>query len=107
MKIKVTLSSLVTIALIIFFVISAAVVAIVDSRVTNKLEGVLWTIPAKVYSRSLDLAEGLKVNQNNLLRELDMLSYSENKNPSRPGEFIYIKNKLKIFLRDYEDQKSG
>ena len=68
MKIKVTLSSLVTIALIIFFVISAAVVAIVDSRVTNKLEGVLWTIPAKVYSRSLDLAEGLKVNQNYLLR---------------------------------------
>ena len=107
MKIKVTLSSLGTITLIIVFVISAAIVAIVDSRVTNKLEGVLWTIPAKVYSRSLDLAEGLKVNKYNLLRELDMLSYSKNKNPSKPGEFIYIKNKLKIFLRDYEEQKGG
>ena len=97
MKIKLTLGSLGIIALIIVFVISAAVVAIIDSRVTNKLDGVLWTIPAKVYSRSLDLAEGSKVNRSNLLRELGMLSYSENRNPSKPGEFIYKKNKLRVF----------
>ena len=107
MKIKFTLGSLGLIFLIIFFVISAAAVAIIDSRVTNKLEGVLWTIPAKVYARSLDLAEGKKVNKSYLIRELDMLSYSENKNPSRPGEFIYKENNLKLFLRGYEDQKSG
>ena len=107
MKIKLTLGSLGIIALIIVFIISAAVVAIIDSRVTNKLEGVLWTIPAKVYSRSLDLAEGSKVNRSNLIKEFGMLSYSENKNPSKPGEFIYKKNKLRIFLRGYEDQKSG
>tara|TARA_B100001175_G_scaffold316198_1_gene329502 strand:+ start:1107 stop:3404 length:2298 start_codon:yes stop_codon:yes gene_type:complete len=107
MKIRLTLSSLGIIAVIIIFVIATAVVAIIDSRVTNKLEGVLWTIPAKVYSRSLDLAEGSKVNKSNLLRELDMLSYSESKNPSKPGEFIYKKNSLNIFLRGYEDQKSG
>ena len=107
MKIKLTLGSLGIISLVIVFIISAAVVAIIDSRVTNKLDGVLWTIPAKVYSRSLDLAEGSKVNRSNLIRELGMLSYSENRNPSRPGEFIYKKNKLRIFLRGYEDQKSG
>ena len=107
MKIKITLSSLGIVALVLVCIISAAVVAIVDSRVTNKLDGVLWTIPAKVYSRSLDIAEGLKVNQSNLLRELDMLSYSENKNLSKPGEYIYNKNNLKIFLRGYENQKSG
>ena len=107
MKIKLTLGSLGIITLIIVFVISAAVVATIDSRVTNKLDGVLWTIPAKVYSRSLDLAEGSKVNRSNLIKEFGMLSYSENKNPSKPGEFIYKKNKLRIFLRGYEDQKSG
>ena len=107
MKIKLTLGSLGIIALVIVFVISAAVVAIIDSRVTNKLEGVLWTIPAKVYSRSLDLAEGSKLNKPNLLRELSMLSYSKNKNPSKPGEFTFKKNSLEIFLRGYEDQKSG
>ena len=68
MKIKLTFSSLGIIVLIILFVISAAVIAIIDTRVTNKLEGVLWTIPAKVYSRSLDLAEGSKVNKSNLIR---------------------------------------
>ncbi len=107
MKIKLTLGSLGIIALIIFFIISAAVVTIIDSRVTNKLDGVLWTIPAKVYSRSLDLAEGSKVNKSNLMKELDMLSYSENRSPSKPGEFAYNKNNLRIFLRGYEDQKSG
>ena len=107
MKIKLTLGSLGIISLIIVFVVSAAVIAIIDSRVTNKLDGVLWTIPAKVYSRSLDLAEGSKVNKSNLMRELGMLSYSENRSPSKPGEYIYKKNKLRIFLRGYQDQKSG
>ena len=107
MKIKLTLSSFALAVLIIVFVISLAVIAIIDSRVTNKLEGVLWTVPAKVYSRSLDLAEGLSINKSNLLRELKMLSYSEKKNPTKPGEYFYNSNKLNIFLRGYEDQNSG
>ena len=107
MKIKLTLSSLALAVLIIVFVISLAVIAIIDSRVTNKLEGVLWTVPAKVYSRSLDLAEGLSINKSNLLRELKMLSYSEKKSPTKPGEYFYNKNNLNIFLRGYEDQNSG
>ena len=107
MKIKLTLSSFALAVLNIVFVISLAVIAIIDSRVTNKLEGVLWTVPAKVYSRSLDLAEGLSINKSNLLRELKMLSYSEKKNPTKPGEYFYNKNKLNIFLRGYEDQNSG
>ena len=107
MKIKLTLSSFALAVLIVVFVISLAVIAIIDSRVTNKLEGVLWTVPAKVYSRSLDLAEGLSINKSNLLRELKMLSYSEKKNPTKPGEYFYNSNKLNIFLRGYEDQNSG
>ena len=51
MKIKLTLSSLALAVLIIVFVISLAVIAIIDSRVTNKLEGVLWTVPAKSFKR--------------------------------------------------------
>ena len=41
MKIKLTLSSFALAVLIVVFVISLAVIAIIDSRVTNKLEGVL------------------------------------------------------------------
>ncbi len=107
MKIKITLSSIGIMTVILLFIISAAIVAVIDTRVTNKLEGVLWTIPAKVYSRSLDLAEGTNINKSNLLKELGMLSYLENKNPSKPGEYIYKKNSFKIFLRGYEEQKSG
>ena len=67
MKIKLTLGSLALTVLVLFFILSAAFVSIIDSRVTNKLEGVLWTIPAKVYARSLDLAEGSKLNKSYLL----------------------------------------
>ena len=70
MKIKITLSSIGIMTVILLFIISAAIVAVIDTRVTNKLEGVLWTIPAKVYSRSLDLAEGTNINKSNLIKEL-------------------------------------
>ena len=40
MKIKITLSSIGIMTVILLFIISAAVVAVIDTRVTNKLEGV-------------------------------------------------------------------
>ena len=49
-------------SLTILLVICIAYVSILDSRVINKLEGVLWTVPAKVYARPLELAEGGNIN---------------------------------------------
>ena len=105
MKIKLTLSSIAIISFVAILVFVAAVVALIDSRVTNKLEGVLWTVPAKVYSRTLDLAEGSRINRDNLLKELDMLSYSEKKEPSRPGQRTYdttISSKLRVGVTTFK-----
>ena len=77
MKIKLTLTSLGLICLTALIVLAIAMVAIINSKVTNKLEGVLWTIPAKIYSRPLELAEGSRVNLNHLEKELKILSYEE------------------------------
>ncbi len=35
-----------------------AYLALLSDRVEQKLDGVLWTVPAKVYSRPLELVEG-------------------------------------------------
>ena len=75
MKKRIPVKSALLILLILLSVFLISVVAVIDQRVTSKLDGVLWTVPAKIYSRSLEIAEGEKVNIDNLLRELEMLSY--------------------------------
>ena len=68
MKFKLTVGAFigfVALAVSIFF---AAVIAVIDYRVTSKLDGVLWTVPAKIYSRPLELAEGFNFNKNNLIK---------------------------------------
>ena len=107
MKINLTIKMAIGLAGIALLVFLISFVAIIDSRVTSKLEGVLWTVPAKLYSRPLQIAEGGKININNLLRELEMLSYQQTPLPSKPGEYSFDQNKLAIFLRGFEDQKSS
>ena len=107
MKFKLTIRVFIGLVTIAAFIFLAAVVAVIDYRVTSKLDGVLWTVPAKLYSRPMELAEGLKINKDNLIRELEMLSYEEVSNPKNPGQFYLSNNDLKIFLRGYQDQRSG
>ena len=107
MKFKLTIGFFIGLISIILFIFTVATVAVLDYRVTSKLDGVLWTIPAKIYSRPLELAEGINLNKDNLIKELEMLSYERVKNPVQPGEFKFSKDDLKIFLRGYLDQRSG
>ena len=107
MKNKIPIKSILLIFIIVLAVFTLAVVIVIDQRVTSKLDGVLWTVPAKIYSRSLEIAEGGKVNINNLLKELDLLSYEKTTNPINPGQFYYKKDNIKIFLKGYKKQDSG
>ena len=107
MKFKLTIGFFIGFISIIVIIFTAATIAVLDYRVTSKLDGVLWTIPAKIYSRPLELAEGINLNKDNLIKELEMLSYERVKNPLQPGEFKFSKDDLKIFLRGYLDQRSG
>lgn len=107
MKNRIPVKSALLILLILLSVFVIAVVAVIDQRVTSKLDGVLWTVPAKIYSRSLEIAEGGKINVSNLLKELELLSYEESDSPINPGQFYHEKDNIKIFLRGYKKQDSG
>ena len=107
MKFKLSIGivfGLIALATLIF---SAALIAVIDYRVTSKLDGVLWTVPAKLYSRPLELAESIEVNKDNLIKELEMLSYQKVKRPEKSGQFSFSRDKLIIFLRGYKNQRSG
>jgi len=95
-------------SLTILLVICIAYVSILDSRVINKLEGVLWTVPAKVYARPLELAEGGNINLRQLKKELEILSYEQTKKiPKNPGEFSLNQNSASIFIRGFNSQEPG
>ena len=89
-------------------IISIAYVSILDSKVVNKLDGVLWTVPAKVYARPLELAEGGKINVDVLKKELEILSYELTKGiPDTPGEFSQSQRSVNIFIRGFGSQEPG
>ena len=88
-------------------VIMLAYLELLSDRVEEKLDGILWTVPAKVYSRPLEIAEGYSVKPQYIQKELELLSYSKKRNPEGPGEFHFEKGRLDIYLRGYEDQKPG
>ena len=107
MRFKLSLGIIIGSTAAIIAIFFAALVAIIDYRVTTKLDGVLWTVPAKLYSRPMELAESIEINRNNLIRELEMLSYKEVLQPERSGQFSLSKDSLKIYLRGYKDQRPG
>lgn len=93
--------------LILLMVFSVAYLFLLNSKVINKLDGALWTVPAKVYSRPLVLAEEAYINIQKLILELSLLSYEEVNEIQRPGEFELKENALNIFLKASDDQKAG
>lgn len=105
---KLSLKLITYLSLIIFLIISIAYVSILDSKVVNKLDGILWTVPAKVYARPLELAEGGKINVDVLKKELEILSYELTKGiPDTPGEFSQSQQSVNIFIRGFGSQEPG
>ena len=105
---KLSLKLITYLSLIIFLIISIAYVSILDSKVVNKLDGVLWTVPAKVYARPFELAEGGKINVDVLKKELEILSYELTKGiPDTPGEFSQSQQSVNIFIRGFGSQEPG
>jgi len=105
---KLSLKLITYVSLIIFLIISIAYISILDSKVVNKLDGVLWTVPAKVYARPLELAEGGKINVDVLKKELEILSYELTKGiPDTPGEFSQSQRSVNIFIRGFGSQEPG
>ena len=71
--------------LLVSFIFVLVYLSLLNQRVTDNLDGALWTLPAKLYSRSLEIGEGTKISLKNLRLELDLLSYEESHEVRVPG----------------------
>ncbi len=87
----------------IFILAMVLWVAYLDAEVREKFEGKRWALPAKVYSRPLELYVGLHIRPSDLISELRNLHYrqKESNQSLESGEFRYqvsAANEMKLSI---------
>ncbi|MEW8049358.1 MAG: penicillin-binding protein 1B [Candidatus Thiodiazotropha sp.] len=72
-----------------------------DQIVQSRFQGRRWDVPAKVYSRTLDLYPGAYLATSHLQQTLDGLGYRRVKHPDRPGEYSSYRGRYLIRTRPF------
>ena len=73
-----------------------------DYRVVDRFTGRLWSLPARVYARPLELYQGKKISVDELLFELNSLDYQRvDQPPARPGRFHHWDRHFEIKSRAF------
>ena len=72
-----------------------------DFTIRNQFEGNRWEIPARVYARSLDLYEGLRITPADLKHELKQMRYRSSSYPKQPGSYRVQNNEYIIVTRPF------
>ncbi|WIO74064.1 penicillin-binding protein 1B [Porticoccaceae bacterium LTM1] len=83
------------------FVIAIVGLGILDLMIRDKFEGRKWALPAHVYSRSLDLYEGLALTPSQLAWELDELGYRQSSQPRQPGQYRISGDHVELYSRGF------
>lgn len=76
-------------------------------KITNRLGGDVWDLPAIIYSRIMDFEPGINFSKNKTIRLLEELEYKKVNKIHFPGEYIVRRHSIDIFRRsfDFPDQK--
>ena len=72
-----------------------------DGTVRSKFEGKRWAIPAKVYSRPLELYTGANLSKADVLAELELLHYRQQANYESAGVYSEQNGELYIHTRGF------
>ena len=88
--------------LIFTLLICSSYILYLDFVVQKQFDGKRWSLPAKVFARPLELYSGLKLEKNNLLRELKMLGFRNESSAKTPGSYIVDGNEIILTTRDFQ-----
>jgi penicillin-binding protein 1B len=72
-----------------------------NSIIKEKFEGRKWSIPAKVYARTLELYPGRQISASHLEKELRLAGYRKDKAASTQGSFSRNGQRIDIVTRDF------
>lgn len=87
--------------LIVGIAIGIIGLVLLDTFVRSKFEGVKWALPAHVYSRSLEIYEGLPLRQDQLRWELDQLGYRAVSRVTAPGQYSVNGSRMDLYTRQF------
>jgi len=88
--------------LLVIGVLFGGVVIYADAIITSKFDGKRWSIPAKVYSRALELFDGAELSVDQLRRELQWLNYREGYGDLKRGSFRQRGDSFEIATRGFD-----
>ena len=95
------LSSILLIIVIVSMVLLALYLIKLDRTITKKFEGKRWDIPAKVYSKPLELYQGANVDNDTMKAWLELLNYRSNKAYDSTGSYYKSGNDYFIHTRGF------
>lgn len=72
-----------------------------NNIIKNQFEGRRWSIPAKVYARSLEVYPGLKITVNQFEKELKLAAYRKDRQASTQGSFAKSGQRIELVSRDF------
>ncbi len=75
-----------------------------DAVIQNKFEGKRWQVPAKVYSRPLEIFTGASVSREQLVFELRQLHYRRKPDAAqlRPGSYYVDDGDIQFYTRGFD-----
>lgn len=89
--------------LLLLAAIGAGVYAFsLDGEVREKFEGKRWALPAKVYSRPMELYVGAALGLSDVRSELDILHYREQAGAGSPGTWSLSNGSLLVHSRGFD-----
>lgn len=91
----------IVLALVTALLVGAFYVSQLDQVVRSRFEGKLWSLPARVYARPLELYVGRTLTPNDLQEELDRLGYSKVSRPERAGSYSREGDQFQVRTRSF------
>jgi penicillin-binding protein 1B len=87
--------------LAVMLVLSAMILIYLDAWIQHRFEGHRWSLPAKVYSRPLELFSGQHIALEQVLFELEQLGYRRVSQVNRTGQMRVRNHQIEVFTRGF------
>ena len=75
---------------------------LLDRQIVSQFEGRRWDLPAQVYARPLELYAGLRLNADELQRELGALGYSPATSIRTQGTYARLSGRIVLMTRPFQ-----
>lgn len=78
-----------------------------DALVRQRFDTHQWQLPARVYSRPVELYDGRQLDREHLLRMLALMRYRKDPGATQPGSFSVSANAVLLHTRGFSDSDGG